>query len=181
MVNPKKVTLVFVTMIIFIYAFLAIIETIHISSSTVDEAFEKFINSEFKTESARDKIGDKASYRYDDYAIIPFEVGNDVSLVQFKKGLFGWKIDFYSHNSNKGYSYSSMVDESSGEILLHGVIPRDIVTSTKNIKVNGIDADIFMLNDKAGIWLMTNNKNKENFDNIKIDFIDEVDNVIGEM
>ncbi|MEK4535848.1 MULTISPECIES: hypothetical protein [Peribacillus] len=176
-----KATLIFVTTIVFIYAILAIIETVNLSSKTADEAFEKFINSEFKTEVAQNEIGDKEFYRIGNYTFVPFEVGNNVSLVQFEKGIFGWKLSYYSQDENGGYSYSSVVDELNGDILLHGVIPKDIVTKTKTIKVNGKDADIVMLNDKAGIWIMMNNNNQENFDNIKIEFLDNVGNIIGKM
>ena len=176
-----KATLIFVPSIVFIYAIFAIIETVNLSSKTVDETFEKFINSEFKTEVAQTEIVDKEFYRNGNHTFVPFEVGNNVSLVQFKKGIFGWKLSYYSHDRNEGYSYSNVVDELNGDILLHGVIPKDIVAETKTIKVNGKDADIVMLNDKAGIWIMMNNKNQENFDNIKINFVDEVGNVIAEM
>jgi hypothetical protein len=176
-----KATLIFVTSIVFIYAIFAVIETVNLSSKTVDEAFEKFINSEFKTEVAQDEIVDKEFYRNGNHTFVPFEVGNNVSLVQFEKGIFGWKLSSYSHDRNEGYSYSSVVDEINGDILLHGVIPKDIVTETKTIKVNGKDADIIMLNDKAGIWIMMSNNNQENLDNISIEFLDNVGNIIGKM
>ncbi|WP_164669976.1 hypothetical protein [Virgibacillus doumboii] len=172
----KKATLIFVTTIIFIYGIFAVIETINLSSKTVDEAFEKFINSEFKTDGAQNEIGDKAFYRVDNYTFVPFEVGNNVSLVQFEKGIFGWKRKYYSHNENGDYSYSSV--QSSKNNLFHGVIPKDLVTETKNIKVNGIDAEIIMLNDKAGIWIMMNDNNEDNLNNINIDFLNAGGNVV---
>jgi len=175
-----KVTLIIITSIIFIYAIFAIIETVNLNSKTVDEAFGKFISSEFKTEDAQNQIGDKEFYIKGNSVFVPFEVGDNVSLVQFEKGVFGWKRTYYSHSSNEGYSYSTVVDELNGDILLHGGLPKDIVTEIKTIKVNGKDADIVMLNDKTGIWLMMND-NKDNFINIKIDFFDEVGNVVAEM
>jgi hypothetical protein len=177
--KSKKVTLIIGTTIIFIYSIFAIKETISLSSKTVDEAFEKYINSEFKTEVAQKEIGDKEYYRTGNSAFVPFEVSDKVSLVQFEKGVFGWKRAYYSHNNNEGYSYSTVVD-GNGDILLHGVIPRDIVTEIKTVKVNAHDADIIMLNDKTGIWLMMN-ENKNNFNNIKISFLDEGGNVVAEM
>lgn len=176
----KKITLIIGISIIFIYAIFAIIETVNLSSKTVDEAFEKFINSEFKTKVVQNEIGDKEFYRKGSSTFVPFEISDNVSLVQFEKGVFGWKRTYYSHNSNDDYSYSTVVDELSGDILLHGVIPKDVVTEIKTIKVNGKDADIIMLNEKTGIWLMMND-NKDNFNNIKIDFLDDVDNVVAEM
>lgn len=176
----KKVILIIGTSIISIYAIFTIIETINLSSKTVEEAFEKYINSEFKTEVAQNEIGKKAFYRNGKSVFVPFEVNGNVSLVQFEKGLFGWKRTYYSHNNNEDYSYSTVVDEIYGDILLHGVIPKDIVTEIRTIKVNGNDTDIIMLNDKTGIWLMMND-NKDNFNNIKIDFLDEVGNVVAEM
>jgi hypothetical protein len=114
----------------------------------------------------------KEFYRKGNSAFVPFEVSDKVSLVQFEKGLFGWKRTYYSHNSNEGYSYSTVVDGNEN-ILLHGIIPKDIVTEIKTIKVNGHDADIIMLNDITGIWLMMD-ENKGNFNNIKITFLDGV-------
>ncbi|GAM12472.1 hypothetical protein [Mesobacillus selenatarsenatis] len=178
--NRKKATIIIGTSIIFIYVIFAIIETINLGSKTVDEAFEKYMNSEFKTEVAQNAIGNKEFYRKGKPVFVPFEVNDNVSLVLFEKGVFGWKRTYYSNNSNEGYSYSTFVDELNGEILLHGVIPKDIVTEIKAINVNGNEADIVMLNDKTGIWLMMND-NKDNFNNIKIDFIDEVGNVVAEM
>lgn len=177
--KPKKVTLIIGTTIIFIYAIFSIMEAVSLSSKTVDEAFKKYINSEFKTEVAQKEIGDKEFYRKGNSAFVPFELIDKVSLVQFEKGVFGWKRTYYSHNSNEDDSYSTVVN-GNGDILLHGVIPRDIVTEVKTIKVNGHDADIIMLNDKAGIWLMMN-ENKDKFNNIKINFLDEVGNVVAEM
>lgn len=178
--KSKKVTVIIGTLIIFLYALFAILETVSVSSKTVNEAFEKYINSEFKIEVAQNEIGDKEFYRKGNSAFVPFEVSDKVSLVQFEKGVFGWKQTYYSNNSNNDYSYSTVVDEINGGILLHGVIPRDIVTEIKTIKVNGINADIIMLNDKTGIWLMVNN-NKANFNNIKIAFLDKIGNVVAEM
>ncbi|CEG27203.1 hypothetical protein [Bacillus sp. B-jedd] len=177
--KSKKVTLIIGTTLIFIYALFAVEETISQRSKTVEEAFEKYINSEFKIEVTQKEIGDKAFYRKGKFAFVPFELSDNVSLVQFEKGLFGWKRTYYSHNSNEGYSYSTVVD-GNGDILLHGVIPRDIVTEIKTIKVNGHDADIIMLNDNTGIWLMIN-ENKNNFKNIKISFLDKVGNTVAEM
>lgn len=176
-----KTISIFVISMIFIYAIFASIETVNLSSKTVDEAFEKFINSEFKTEVAQNEIGDKEFYRIGNYTFVPFEVGNNVSLVQFEKGKFGWKQTYYSQGEDRGYSYSSVVDELNEDILLHGVIPKDIVTETKTIKVNGIDADIVMLNDKTRIWILMNNNNQKNFSNINIDFLDNVGNIIGKI
>ncbi|WP_216831402.1 hypothetical protein [Alkalihalobacterium elongatum] len=138
--KTSKITLIFVTLIVFIYAILAIIETVNLSSKNVDQAFETFIASEFKTEVAQNEIGDKEFYEKDNYTFVPFEFGNHVSLVQFEKGIFGWKLSYYSYATNKDYSYSSVVDRLAGDILLHGVIPEDIVTETKSVAVNGIDA-----------------------------------------
>ncbi|WP_059170262.1 hypothetical protein [Bacillus sp. FJAT-27445] len=168
-------------LIIFIYAIFAINEEVSLSSKTVDEAFEKFINSEFMAEVAKNKIGDKEFYRIGNYTFVPFEVDNNVSLLQFEKGIFGWKQTYFSHGENGGYSYSSVVDVLNGDILLYGVIPKDIVTETKTIKVNGIDADIIMLNDKTGIWILIKNNSQKNFANITINFLDNVGNIIGKM
>jgi uncharacterized protein YdgA (DUF945 family) len=176
-----KTISIFVISMIFIYAIFASIETVNLSSKTVDEAFKNFINGEFKTEVAQNKIGDKEFYRIGNYTFVPFEVGNNVSLVQFEKGIFGWKQTYYSQEEDRGYSYSSVVDELNDDILLHGVIPKDIVTETKTIKVNGIDADIVMLNDKTRIWILMNNNNQKNFSNINIDFLDNVGNIIGKI
>ncbi|MBT2695737.1 hypothetical protein [Bacillus sp. ISL-55] len=176
----KKATIIIGTSIIFIYVIFAIIETVNLSSKTVEEAFEKFINSEFKTEVSQNAIGNKVYYRKGKSVFVPFEVNNNVSLVQLEKGVFGWKRTYYSLNSNEGYSYSTFIDELNGDILLHGVIPKEVVTEIKTIKVNGNEADIVMLNEKSKIWLMMND-NKDNFNNIKIDFLDEVGNVIAEM
>lgn len=173
-----SVTLIIGTLIIFIYAIFAIIETVNLSSKTVDEAFEKYINGEFKAEVARNEIGNKEFYRKGESVFVPFEVNDKVSLVQFEKGVFGWKRAYYSNNNNGSYSYSTVVGNE--DILLHGVIPTDIVTEIKTIKVNGNVADIVMLNDKTGFWLMMND-NKDNFIEIKIDFLDEVGNVVAEM
>ncbi|MDQ7862064.1 hypothetical protein RCO48_17065 [Peribacillus frigoritolerans] len=95
---------------------------------------KKFINSEFKTKVAQNEIGDKEFHRIGNYTFVPFEVGNNVSLVQFEKEKFGWKQTYYSQDEDRGYSYSSVVDDLNEDILLHGVIPKDIVTETKTIK-----------------------------------------------
>ena len=177
----KRAKATFVTSIVLIYVILAIIETVNLSSKTVDEAFEKFLNSEYKNETVENKIVGKEVYRNGNSTFVAFEVGNEVSLVQFVKGIFGWKLSYHSRDRNEGYGYSNFVDEINGDIILHGIIPRDIVTETKTITVNGEDANIVMLNEKVGIWLMMNKINKENFDNIQINFVDEVGNVIAEM
>ncbi|MGE7661296.1 hypothetical protein ACQKL6_06190 [Peribacillus sp. NPDC097197] len=176
-----KTILIFVISIILIYAIFASIETANLSSKTVDEAFEKFINSEFKTEVAQNEIGDKEFYRIGNYTFVPFEVGNNISLVQFVKGKFGWKEKYISRGENRGYSYSSVVDKLNEEILLHDVIPEDIVTETKTVRVNGIDADIVMLNDKTRVWIVMNNNHLKKFSNINIDFLDNVGNVVGKI
>ncbi|CAM3878805.1 hypothetical protein [Mesobacillus thioparans] len=177
--KSKKVTLIIGATIILIYAIFAIADTVSQSSKTVDEAFERYINSEFKTEVVQKEIGDKKFYRKGHSTFVIFEVSDKVSIVQFEKEVFGWKRTYYSDNRNEGDSYSTVVD-GNGDILLHAVIPRNIVNEIKTIKVNGHDADIIMLNDKTGIWLMMN-ENKDNFNNIKISFLDEVGNVIAEM
>lgn len=176
-----KTILIFVISIILVYAIFASIETANLSSKTVDEAFEKFINSEFKTEVAQNEIGDKEFYRIGNYTFVPFEVGNNISLVQFVKGKFGLKEKYISQGENRGYSYSSVVDKLNEEILLHGVIPEDIVTETKTVRVNGIDADLVILNDKTKFWLLMNNNNQIKFSNINIDFLDNVGSVVGEI
>jgi len=176
-----KGILIFVATIAFIYALLAMIEQVNLSSETAEEAFEQFINSEFKTEAAQNEIGDKTFYRIGNHTFTPFEVGNDVAFVQFEKGIFGWKQSYYSREENEAYSYSRAGDERNGETLLHGVIPEDIVTETETIKVNGKDANRVMLNDQAGIWLMIKKDNQETPDNMRIEFLDNDGNIIGKI
>ncbi|MFV8830359.1 hypothetical protein [Alkalihalobacterium sp. APHAB7] len=176
-----KAVFIFVTFIVFIYAIFAVVETVHLSSKTVEGAFEKFINNDINTEGVQNEIGDKEFYQNGNYTFVPFVVDDNVSLVQFEKGIFGWKRIYYSHNRNEGLSYSTVVDELKGDILIHGVIPKEIVTQTKIIQVNGIDAEIILLNDISGIWILLDNKIQGNFGSIQIEFLDEFGNVIAEM
>ena len=176
MEKRNKFTLTLVTSFILIYAILAVVETVSLSSKTVDEAFEKFIKGELKSEN---EIGDKVVYPYGDgdYELVIYEMGGHISLVQFEKGLFGWIRTFYSHDKNGGYSYSNNNNE-----LFHGVIPKDIVTKTKSVKVNNIDAEIITLNDKVKVWIMINDEgDKHDFDNIYVNFLDNDGKVIGEI
>ena len=169
--RTKKIAFYVISMIV-TYAIFASIESAKLSSKNVDEAFEKF-----KNEFVETKIGDKEFYGIGNSIFVPFEVGNTVSLVQFEKGIFGWKPIYYSQDEDRGSSYSSVVD---GDILLHGVIPKDIEAETKTIKVNGIEADIVRINDKTRVWIMINNKPK-NFSNINIDFLDNDGHIISEI
>ena len=169
--RTKTISFYVISMIV-TYAIFASIESAKLSSKTVDEAFEKFKNEFVQTE-----IGDKEFYRIGNSTFVPFEVGNTVSLVRFEKGIFGWKPTYYSHDEDRGSSYTSFAD---GDILLHGVLPKDIVAETKTIKVNGIEADIVRLNDKTSVWILMNNKPK-NFSNRNIDFLDKDGQIISEI
>ena len=153
------------------YTIFASLESAKLSSKTIDEAFERFKNEYVQTE-----IDYKAYYQIGNSTFVPFEVGNYVSLVQFEKGIFGWKPTYYSHDEEDA-SYSSFVD---GDILLHGVVPKDIVAETKTIKVNGIEADIVRLNDQTSVWILMNNTPK-NFSNINIDFLNIDGHIISEI
>ncbi|WP_102026887.1 hypothetical protein [Salirhabdus sp. Marseille-P4669] len=176
MERRTKATLIFVTSIVSIYVIFAMIETANLSSKTVDEAFGKFINGEFKTEVAQNEI-DKEFYRKGNYTFVPFEFEDSVSLVQFEKGIFGWKKSYHSHYKNRDYSHSGFYGD--GESLFHGIIPKDIVSETKTIKVNGKNADIVMLNNEIAIWIIMDIQN--NFDNLNIDALDKFGNVIAEL
>jgi len=176
----KNTTLIFILSIISIYGAFAIIETIKLSSKTVDEAFETFVNNEFQTEAARNDIGDKEILRIGNYAFVPFEVGDHVSFVHFEKGLFGWKRRSYTRKPNDGYSYAGSYDEINEEIVLHGVLPKDAGTEIRTIKVNGNVADIVKLNDKDRVWIYMNNQDV-NFNSLRIKFFDEVGNVVREI
>lgn len=145
-----------------------------------DAAFEKYISNEFLLESNRDKIGNKEFYKKDNIVFVPYEFGDKVYFAQFYKGMFGWRLTSSDRSGNGGYSYSSDVDTLSNEILMYGVIPEDIVAETNSIKVNGTDADIIMLDDKKFVWVMMND-NKENFNDVQIDFLDKAGNVIAVM
>lgn len=169
--RTKTITFYVISTIV-TYAIFASIESATLSFKTVDEAFEKF-----KNEFVHAEIGDKEFYRIGNSTFVPFEVGNSVSLVQFEKGIFGWKPTYYSHDEDRGSSYTSLVD---GDILLHGVIPKDIVAETKTIKVNGVEADIVRLNDKTSVWILMSNKPK-NFSNRNIDFLDNDGQIISEI
>ncbi|MGM9930887.1 hypothetical protein [Pradoshia sp.] len=159
--------------IIILYALFASIGEVRQSSKTVDEAFEKF-----KKEFVYSEISDKQFYLIENSTFLLFEAGNTVSLVQFEKGIFGWKPTYYSHDEDRGLSYSSSFD--FGEALLHGVIPEEITNETNTVKVNGIEADIVKLNDKTRVWILINNKPK-NFSNINIDFLDKDGHIISEI
>ena len=175
MEKRNKFILTLVASIILIFAIIAVVETVSLSSKTVDKAFEKFIKSELKT---KNEISDKVVYPYGDgdYGLVVYEMDGHISVVQFEKGLFGWKQKYYSHDENEGYSYSNNSE------LFHGVIPKDIVTKTKSVKVNNLDAKIITLNDKTKVWVMTKNKlNKDNFDTIYVNFLDNDGKVIGEI
>ena len=167
----KTISFYVISMIVS-YTIFASIESAKLSSKTVDEAFERFKNEFVQTE-----IDYKAFYRIGNSTFVPFEVGNYVSLVQFEKGIFGWKPTYYSHDEDRGSSYSSFVD---GDILLHGIIPKEIVAETKTLKVNGIEADIVRLNDQTSVWILMNNTPK-NFSNINIDFLDSDGHIISEI
>ncbi|KMY43926.1 hypothetical protein AC622_06395 [Bacillus sp. FJAT-27916] len=169
--RTKTISFYVISMIV-TYAIFASIESAKLSSKTVDEAFEKFKNEFVQTE-----MGDKEFYRIGNSTFVPFEVGNSVSLVRFEKGIFGWKQTYYSHDEDRGSSYTSIVD---GDILLHGIIPKDIVAETETLKVNGIEADIVRLNDKTSVWIFMNNKPK-NFSNRNIDFLDKDGQIISEI
>lgn len=178
MVKRKRLVLTLILAIIFICAVFALFEQISLSSKTIDVAFVKFINNEF-SESTSNNIGDKSFYQIENDIFVPFEVGDDVSLVQFEKGIFGWKQKYYSHNKNGGYSYSS--SQSDDNNLFHGIIPKDIVTETSNIKVNGLDAETIMLNNNTGVWIMmadNDSDGEHDFNKISVDFLDKDGNVI---
>jgi len=184
MIKRKRVILTFFIAIIFTYGIFAVIETINLSSKTVEEAFEKFLNSEFQDRVQQD-IGNRAFYQFDDDALVPFEVGDQVSFAEFEKGIFGWKQVYYSQDNNEDYSYSMI--ESDESILFHGVIPADIIADTQTIWVNGINAEIIMLNSNTGVWVMPIDKITDNSDsqqdvtNIPVKFLDKKGNVIGEI
>ena len=175
MEKRNKFILTLVTSFILIFAILAVVETVSLSSKTVDEAFEKFIKGELKSEN---EIGDKVVYPYGDgdYDLVIYEMDGHISLVQFEKGLFGWKQKYYSNDKNGGYSYSNNNE------LFHGVIPKDVVTETKNVKVNNLDAEIISLNDREKVWIMIKDEGKNyDLDNINVKFLDNDGKVIGEI
>ncbi|WP_088036006.1 hypothetical protein [Evansella clarkii] len=177
----SKAAFIFIVSVLTIFAVFACIDTVSPHSQTVDKAFEKFIKSEHKMEAAQSEIGEKVYYQNGDYTFILFEIGAEVSLVQFEQGIFGWVWTSFSRDRNEGYSYSAAVDYLNGESLLHGTIPKDIVAETRTITVNGAEADIVMLNDKTGIWIMVNAPYPEDIDDFKIEFLDEGGNLIAQM
>lgn len=115
MVSGKKRILVLVSSILLVYALFAIIETVNLNSKTVDEAFIKFTESQ----SLKNKIVDKAVYTIDNIAFVPFKTGNQVSMVIFVKGWFGWEMKEYSRKlQSGGTDYSSDMD------LYYGIIQK---------------------------------------------------------
>ena len=169
----KKVTIIFLTIFILLYITIALVETINLSSKNVNEAFEKFVDSELATDRFnKSEICNKVIHSIDENnTFVILELNKDVAIVQFKKGLFGWKLKHFNYNTNKGLSYSGV--NSSNEHQYYGIIPENLFADTQMVKVNDMTAKIIKLNEKTGFWyLISKNKgNNDNFDNINIYFL----------
>jgi hypothetical protein len=173
----SKIAFILAIIVFLVYVICGINETINLSSRTVDIAFEKFLKTDFKTNYQslqNEDFVNKKVYRTKKFAVVPFEVGNQVSIVVFQKGLFGWKMMEFSHNQQSlGYSYSS------DSPLIYGIIPENLASKTHILKVNGKEAKIIKLNQKTKVWLFINKDLKQLRESNTIRLLDYNGNVIS--
>jgi len=158
-----------VWMILF-YAIMGIVETVNLSSNTVEEAFEKFVDEKFGSNSNQTIKKEQKVYRRGNLIIVPFIIGEKLAFVEFQKGIFGWMQKRYTHSYSDNDDGYSATDDSNGDKILYGVIPKNILKQVKNIKVNGIYADIINVNGDKAFWLLVSIPDL--YKNIKIEFLD---------
>lgn len=173
----SKIAFILAIIIFLVYVICGINETINLSSRTVDIAFEKFLKTDFETNYQslqNDDILNKKVYRTKNFAFVPFEVGNQVSIVVFQKGLFGWEMLEFSYNQDSGgYSYSS------DRPYFYGLIPKNLAPKTYVIKVNGKEARIIKLNPATKVWVFINQNIKQIKESNTIRLLDNNGNVIS--
>jgi len=169
----NKATLIFVSTIIIIYVILAIIETMSISYKTVDEAFENFLESHFNIDDfPDDRVQGKEFYNVGDDMFVPFEVDDNLSVVTFENGWFGWKFNGASFNIDNNMDFSGEI--IGDKEIIYGRIPENIFVETDRVMVNDSFAKTIKLNADTGVWLIVkrDSENQDDTERINIQFID---------
>lgn len=168
--NKKRTVLVF--LILFsVYATFAIIETYSLSFSSVDEAFNAFLDGDT---IEQDDITDQSIHFQDDYAIVLFRSGSRFAFTLFEEGFFGWRFSSASIGG-KDNTYTST------DHMMKGWIPDEYESDTNSVLVNGHQATIIEMDQHHRAWIFIDHDREIQDESIIVSYADSEGNDVHTM